>query len=229
MRPFKSWTVKGQWWPTMRRSSSPALGTVLHHSVTKATSDALADVRAVEYIIWTRRFSSRFSMIAYSYIVHPNGTIFVGRGTRWRNGANKNDKGGAYNNSNTLSICLIGDYRTDNVTDAQRSAYYRIRGDLVRSGHLVPDSKELAHGDLAYTACPANAFDQITTFPTPDQDEEEEIMVTLIDSSTGEGWVASGVKARKLQNVTAWIASWEGPIRKSANMRHVISDRYEVV
>tara|TARA_R110002096_G_scaffold265129_2_gene458636 strand:- start:673 stop:1464 length:792 start_codon:yes stop_codon:yes gene_type:complete len=61
----------------------------------------------------------------------------------------------------------------------------------------------------------------------PETDEDQ--MQTLIDSTTGEHWVAAAGKARPLHDPDAWMASWVGPTCSSANMKYVISALYEVV
>lgn len=231
IRPFPSWTVKGRWWPTMRRGSKPALATVVHHSVTRPTTSPVNDARAVERVIWNRRFTSRFSMIAYSFMIHPDGTILEGRGKTYRNGANKNDKGGVFDNSNTISICLIGDYRTNEVTDEQRRAYKQLRAELVRTGVIDRNAKQLGHSALAYTACPAGALEQLLEEPplvipdNPDEEEEDD-MITLIDKNTQEGWVVAGNVSRKLSDVQQWLNTWDGPVRSANNMRYVVRDLY---
>lgn len=74
-----------------------------------------------------------------------------------------------------------------------------------------------------------NLSPPLVELPDYNDEDEEDGMVTLIDSTTGEGWIASSTKARKLSDVGAWMSSWIGPTRKSANMRYVIPQLYEVV
>ena len=54
-------------------------------------------------------------------------------------------------------------------------------------------------------------------------------MQTLVDSTTGEHWIAAAGKARPLSDPDAWMASWNGPTASSANMRHVVPSLYELV
>lgn len=225
MIDFDEWTTRGVWGspPSFR---GPAAGVVVHHSVTKVTADAFADAQTVENVIYQR---GGFSMVAYSFLLHPDGTVFEGRGSRYRNGANSNKKGGLLENTNTVSVCCIGDYRTDNVTAAQQTAFSRLLSDLRRDGIVAVDAVLVPHGDLAYTACPANAYDQLTA---PGaliyNDDEENDMLTLIDSTTNEGWVAAGNIARPLSDPDTWLATWQGPTRRHANMRYVIGDLYDL-
>ena len=60
----------------------------------------------------------------------------------------------------------------------------------------------------------------------PDLEEEAPDMETLYDTETGEAWIAANGKARPLSDVTKWLATWEGPTRRSASMRYVIEDLY---
>ncbi len=228
MIPFEDWTLHGVW-GSPPRFRGPVAGVVVHHSVTRLTGDAIADARTVEHVIYKR---GGFSMIAYSYLLHPDGTVLEGRSSDYRNGANRNDKSGRYANSNTVSVCCIGDYRTDRITRAQQQAFARLMSDLRRDGIITVDADLLAHRDLAYTQCPAGAYDQLLTAIPPvyddDHDDEENDMLTLIDSTTNEGWIAAGNIARKLSDPADWLATWEGPVRKHGNMRYVIGDLYEL-
>jgi hypothetical protein len=151
--PHAAWSKRGQWAPTSD-FVGPAKGLVVHHSVTRVSGDAAADARVVDDVIWGRRTTSKFAMIAYSYLLHPDGTIFEGRGVRKRNGANNNTKGGDLSNRNTLSVCLIGDYRTDQVTAAQRSSLAALTAWLRAEGHLTADADLAGHRELHATACP---------------------------------------------------------------------------
>ena len=228
MIPFEDWTLHGVW-GSPPRFRGPAQAVVVHHSVTRLTGDAIADARTVENVIYKR---GGFSMIAYSYLSHPDGTILEGRSADYRNGANRNDKGGRFANSNTVSVCCIGDYRTDKITAKQQQSFARLMSDLRRDGIITVDAELLAHRDLAYTQCPAGAYDQLLTAIPPayddDHDDEDNDMLTLIDSTTNEGWIAAGNIARKLSDPADWLATWEGPIRKHGNMRYVIGDLYEL-
>jgi peptidoglycan hydrolase-like protein with peptidoglycan-binding domain len=143
-------------------------GVVVHHSVTKPTLDAVADARFVEQIIYNRRFKARFSMVAYNWLIHPDGTIFEGRGHIWRNAANVNKKGGPLGNSDTVSVCMIGDYRTDVITDAERTSFWWLVQHLQEIKTVQRDPAVVPHSELAYTACPSGAMDGLNQSPGPD-------------------------------------------------------------
>lgn len=69
---------------------------------------------------------------------------------------------------------------------------------------------------------------EVHEFHKIDESEEDD-MLTLIDTTTNEHWVAANGRADKLSKPSAWMADWDGPVRRSANMRHVIATLYEVV
>lgn len=226
---FDEWTIRGKWGVTSG-FKPPAAGVVVHHSVTAVTGDPVRDAQTVEQVIYDRRFSSGFAMVAYSFLLHPTGTLLEGRGANYRNGANKNDRGGSLSNSNTVSVCLIGDYRTDEVTVAQRATFRRLLSDLRRDGVVAVDGVIVPHSDLAYTECPSNGFAELTAGyrPVTDDDDEETDMITLLDTTTGDAWVAAGNIARPLTDPVGWLAEWDGPVRAHPSMRHVIGDLYTI-
>lgn len=232
---FADWTRRGKW-GTTSAFNAPAAGVVVHHSVTRVTGSPVADAQTVEEVIWQRRFSSGFSMIAYSFLLHPDGTVLEGRGPwagarGWRNGANKNTRGGSLSNSNTVSVCCIGDYRSDRVTSVMRHSFGRLLSDLRRDGVVAVDAMVVPHSELAFTECPSAAFDQLMGVQPPpvfDGEDEEDDMVTLHDTTTGQVWVAAGNVARVISDPAGWLGSWNGPTRSHPNMRHVIDDLYSI-
>ncbi|RMF59089.1 MAG: hypothetical protein D6746_08790, partial [Bacteroidetes bacterium] len=58
---------------------------------------------------------------------------------------------------------------------------------------------------------------------------EEEDMLVLIDTTTNDHWVAVGGKAKHLTDPSAWMSTWDGPVRKSPTMRYVVRALYSVV
>jgi hypothetical protein len=223
--PFEDWTLLGQWFPCLSYKGQ-AEAIIVHHSVTKPTENAFNDARVVERVIYGRRFDSRFGMIAYSYMIHPDGTIFEGRGLSYRNGANKNTKGGSLSNGNTVSVCLIGDYRTNEVTSMQIAAFNWLRNDLVLRAGIIPSATTNAHNELSHTACPVL---DVGIFDTQLVGEEEPEMMTCFDKLTGEAWVCGNGKARPISDVNQWMKTWEGPTAKANHMKHVVADLYEII
>lgn len=219
--PHGAWSVYGVWGKPAPFTTGNA-GIVVHHTVTGITSDPVADVQTVERVTYNR---GSFAAIPYSYLIHPTGAVFEGRGTRYRNGANRNDKGGSYQNHNTVSISMIGDYRTDPVTSAMRSSFWQLVNQLKRSGATQESPALMPHSAVAYTECPSKAFDQLQQ-PTP---PNEDVMQTLVSKTSGQAWVTAGNRARPISNVQQWLATFDGPVIAADNMEHVVADLYELV
>lgn len=223
--PFEDWTGLGQWFPCLSYKGK-AEGIIVHHSVTKPTDNPFNDARVVERVIYDRRFESRFGMIAYSYMIHPDGTIFEGRGLTYRNGANKNTKGGLLSNGNTVSVCMIGDYRRDKITDKQIAAFNWLRSDLIMRAGVIPSATVHPHSELSHTECPSLDVD---VFDTTLLGEEEPEMMTCFDKLTNEAWVCGNGKARPITDVNQWMQTWEGPVAKANHMKHVVADLYDII
>lgn len=161
--PHEEWTLRGHWWSWLLRAISTPVGAAIwHHSVTAisgmSAAAAFADVRTVEEVIYNRRQTSGFSTIAYSYLIHPNGMIFEGRGVKYRNGANTSTKGTGLGNSNTISICFIGNYHPaangfDRLTPEAREAAHWLLWELEMQGHLSNAANIEGHSHVSYTAC----------------------------------------------------------------------------
>ncbi len=161
--PFESWTIRGRWWPTMKRRQQ-SIAAVIHHSVTDTTGrTGLAQVQQIEEIIYRRRIRSRFSMVAYSFLVDTTGVIYEGRGTKFRNGANNDSLRSGFGNAVTLSFCFAGNYHpgvagipTLQPTPGQLKpvgdliAWLGLAGELSRTYEIVP------HRYVHTTACPGD-------------------------------------------------------------------------
>lgn len=126
-------------------------------------------------------------MIPYSFLLHFDGTILEGRANRWRNGANRNDKGGSLQNSNTVSVCIPGDMRRDEVTDQMRASFQWLLRDLERRGVIVPNAEVVPHNELGRTACPA--FDVAELFE-PVAEGGEEGMKIINDTENDRMWAS---------------------------------------
>ncbi len=128
-------------------------------------------------------------------------------------------------------------YRPDNYTRALRN-YYGFRRSSAPAKLLIEHGFATNTDDQRWMWSNWERIAQINAEavtrylgPTTTDDDDEGItdMETLIDSTTGEAWVAANGKARPLSNVADWLATWTGPLRRSANMRFVIGDLYEVL
>ena len=162
----------------------PAREVWLHHSVTAVSSDAAADVRAIERI-----GIQRFGHISYSYLVHPSGVVLEGAGLQV--GAHT-----AGRNSSSFGVCLIGDYTRRDPTPAQVDAVRQVIARLVETGSLRPGTYPTGgHRDLKQTACPGDrAYALLPAFRVPWQPEEEDDMAEPVDALQdphGGVWVLS--------------------------------------
>lgn len=132
--------------PKMKSSN----GLILHHSVTRATSDPVRDARTIANI-----GIQRFGRLSYSFIVHPDGTILEGQ----------NGHVGAHTrgqNSTTQAICCVGNFENDAVTPEMVAAVRLLVRDF---GPLLGGHRD-APG--AATACPGrNLYGMLSTLRVP--------------------------------------------------------------
>ena len=109
--PFKSWTIRGRWWPTLRRRRQ-SIAAVIHHSVTDTRGrTGEQQIQHIEEITYRRRWRARFTMVPYNSMVDTAGVIYAGRETTYRNAANKDGRGTGFRNANTLSFCYAGNFQ----------------------------------------------------------------------------------------------------------------------
>lgn len=93
-----------------------------------------------------------WSDIAYSFLIAPSGRRYEGRGWRRKHGGNF----GA-NNSNSVSLCLIGNYDLQDPTPAQIEAFRQTIADGLQEGHVGSGYALLGHRDEpAPKSCPGN-------------------------------------------------------------------------
>ena len=206
---FNEWTIRGRWGSALS-FNGPASAAVLHHSVTNPTGDAFADARTVEEVIWRRRIKSRFSMVAYSYLVHPDGTVFEGRGVRYRNGANNRTKPGTLSNRNTLSICLIGTYTTADTTPHQDDAVAGLVEYLETAGQLANARSIVPHSALHATACCGDGGRRLisrlvnTNQPTFRPKGTATMFILKTSKTATEGWVFAGPRVLHTTSIAHW-------------------------
>jgi peptidoglycan hydrolase-like protein with peptidoglycan-binding domain len=141
------WGATAALGPAMRL---PAREVWLHHSVTQATGDAAADMRAIERI-----GVQRFGRYSYSYAVHSNGTVLEGAGlTVGAHTANRN--------STSFGIVWIGNYENDQPSGAQINNTAELIRHLVATGRLQGGAPLGGHRDVSATACPGrNAYPRL--------------------------------------------------------------------
>ncbi|AOS63422.1 peptidoglycan recognition protein family protein [Actinoalloteichus hymeniacidonis] len=152
-----------------RSAPLPAQEVYLHHSVT--TGSGAGAVRTLEDI-GQQRFGGG---ISYTFVIDSTGTIYQGHSVG-RQGAHTGGR-----NDISRAICLIGNYETQQMTDAQ----IRAVAWLLREGHAKGwwRSNQLTGGHRdapgASTACPgANAqsrIGEINRLAASDDDLEDDM------------------------------------------------------
>ena len=111
-------------------------GVWLHHSVTRATSDPVADARRIAQI-----GIQRFGRMSYSWVVHPDGTILEGQAGHL--GVHTRGQ-----NSTSQAICCVGNFENDPVTDEM------VRSIRILVGEFGPMLGGHRDAPGAATACP---------------------------------------------------------------------------
>lgn len=152
----------------------PAVALWVHHSVTNPTDDAFADFRVIDRI-----HQADLGGIAYSYVIHPNGTIGEGQG--FSIGAH------TYGwNDRSFGICFVGNYMETDLSAEAIQAFRWLRDDLAASGMLGEGLMPTGgHRDAPgnSTACPGNMAEaQLDALrepygPQPTQEEDQMIVV----------------------------------------------------
>jgi hypothetical protein len=93
-----------------------------------------------------------WSDIAYSFLIAPSGRRYEGRGWGRKHGGNLGS-----NNSNTVSLCLIGNYDNQDPTPRQIEAFRQTIADGLEGGHIVRGYALLGHRDEpAAKSCPGD-------------------------------------------------------------------------
>lgn len=134
------------------RLTGPREGVVLHHTVasrlaeTATTTQEHKRMRDLENIGF-RRYNTG---IAYNAICFPSGNI--GLGVSW----NRRGTHTGGNNSRFFGLAIDGDYRTVDLTAAQREAIAQFLVKLWRDGHIAVARIVGVHSDFAPTACPGD-------------------------------------------------------------------------
>jgi hypothetical protein len=130
------------------KMSLPAREVWLHHSVTGATGDPYADMRAIQRI-----GIQRFGYFSYSWAAHPSGMVLEGQGLRI--GAHT-----AKRNSISFGVVLIGDYTRRKPTPEQIESIRQLIDWLQDEGHLrrgvYPTGGHRDANGGTSTACPGN-------------------------------------------------------------------------
>ena len=141
--------------------------------------DAYTQIRDIEEVIYGRRFSAGFSMIAYSFLISTDAQVFEGRGLEYRNAANNDTKRTGFGNRNTFSICFAGNYMHDEASDDQLAVAGRLIAWLKDKGHSFQSAVTLPHSHVHATACCGTNLRQDLPIIDAYADEEYEVQVPI--------------------------------------------------
>lgn len=139
---------RSEWGARAPRSTSPlsstSNGVFIHHTV-GPSPDTLSESKAEMRNIQRFHMDSRgWNDIAYSFVVDENGNVFEGRG---KGVAGAHTQG---YNSTSYAICFMGNYETQQPTNAAIAAARWVRREYLRLG----DKPLRAHSQVNSTACP---------------------------------------------------------------------------
>lgn len=161
------WCPSGQCPPGNNPATTVVSHLIVHHS---ASPNAASDWAAVVRSFWNQHVNvNGWDDVGYNYLIDPNGVIYEGRGNNIR-GAHFCAK-----NSNTMGVCVIGDFTNVQPSAAALGSLSKLLawklcenslGGLIESFH--PQSNAQLHTIAGHrqgcaTACPGDAF--FPTFP----------------------------------------------------------------
>lgn len=215
-------------------------GVVVHHTVF-VVDDWDGDGTAIGDLDDVKAFMQRLQTIRpdlgkdvpYSFVVHEGPTasdayICEGRGL---------DYTGAHTaglNSSRLGVAVAGNTSNRPLTPGVINAI-NLCGSFLKDQGTLYDT--LDHSAFKATECAGTSVREnlhllqppFRATPINGPEEDEDDMITVVESNTGKAWVCAGGKARPLSDPQAWLAKWGGPVRSADNMSFVVADLYEIV
>lgn len=119
----------------------------IHHSVTNPTGDPRADARQIQNFHMDSR---KYSDIAYTLLVHPDGTVLEGRtvGGQAAQGAHTSGY-----NSKSIAICAIGNYEVSSVSNKLIAGINEALAYAINKKWVTDNPKIRPHSDVGFTAC----------------------------------------------------------------------------
>ncbi len=131
--------------------------TVHHSGATVTATDEAAGASAVRSIQRDHQDSRGWADIGYHYLIDRAGRIWEGRELKWQ-GAHA---GNPSLNRGNVGICLLGDYRTQDVTPSQRSALFEAL-DALRREYGIPRARVEGHREVkGGTLCPGKKLELV--------------------------------------------------------------------
>ncbi len=157
--------------PTILPTSHQVFHIILHHSAgSNSDTDYINTVRNI-YLYHTQILA--WDDVGYNYLVAPNGQVFAGRDGL---GVDDDNIKGAHlcaKNTNTMGICMLGNYQTAIPTDTAVQSIIQLLAWKLQKENLNPKDSSLhpinnpnsnylgtvaGHKDGCATNCPGNNF-----------------------------------------------------------------------
>jgi hypothetical protein len=141
---------------------------VVHHSASDNDSNDFAAVVRAYYSFHVN--SNGWADIGYNWLVDPNGVIYQGRVSTQSGNPDVIGAHASGNNSNTMGICVIGNYNNTVPSDNARISLHEMLAwkasdraidpltSSVKSGSGSPLPHIGGHRDYGSTDCPGNSF-----------------------------------------------------------------------
>lgn len=132
----------------------------VHHSGFPVTAtDESSAAQALLSIQRDHQNSRGWADIGYHYLIDRAGRVWEGREIKYQ-GAHA---GNPELNRGNVGICFLGDYRTQDVTVAQRSALFEVL-DALRHEHGIPRARVEGHREVkGGTLCPGMKLEAVVT------------------------------------------------------------------
>ncbi len=135
---------------------------IVHHTATSYKSSAAKQVKKIyKYHSYIRKWGD----IGYNYVIGKDGTIFEGRyGGNGVIGGHSYSNGTNYNKG-SIGIAVLGNYQTEEISDAALDSLGKLTGWLARNNSITINydvkffgkkfsSAVIGHRNVADTACP---------------------------------------------------------------------------
>ncbi|KAK2176396.1 hypothetical protein NP493_664g02058 [Ridgeia piscesae] len=134
--------------PGVASMRSTPRNVIIHHSATRGCTDKSSCSALVRSFQRYHMDNNGWSDIGYNFVVGEDGNIYEGRG--W-------GKVGAHargHNSNSIGICVIGNFEHRTPNGAALSAAQSVINTGVRLGKISPSYRLRGHRDVGSTTCP---------------------------------------------------------------------------
>ncbi|XP_069118480.1 peptidoglycan-recognition protein SB1-like [Argopecten irradians] len=128
---------------------------IIHHAAGYSCTDLTSCLQQMKEVQKEQQYKKNFSDIAYHYLIGGDGTVFEGRGGKFR---------GAHSpgyNGKSIGVCLLGNFMTTEPTSKAMASLTKLHTCLMSVGVLSEDNSVFGHRDVRPTACPGDVFYKI--------------------------------------------------------------------